>query len=355
MANRVGTRLTLDLETGVRVSAATREQLVRIVREAVTNAARHGRAETVTVAMTNGNGLTLRIEDDGLGFEPVAVQRQRLRTREHERAGRLLSAASCVWFRHQRTEPRSRSCFHRRLSSERAGRARALFSSLTIIPPREPVFGLALENGGFTVCAEVGDAPAAVEAAVRLRPDICLLDIHMPGSGIAAADEIGATRAGGGGRDAHRLAGRRRPVRRARGGCDRLPAQGHEPASAAGGPSSGPEGGSRPATASRDEGRFRISAAAPPSSRLASRPQAGGSDRSRTRGARDDARRADDCGDGRNDSSSRRSPFARTSRRSCGSCECRIAEPPSSCSAVEKAQRRLGLPTRCVAPSVPRC
>ena len=50
---------------------ATREQLVRIVREAVTNAARHGRAETVTVAMTNGNGLTLRIEDDGLGFEPA--------------------------------------------------------------------------------------------------------------------------------------------------------------------------------------------------------------------------------------------------------------------------------------------
>ena len=73
MANRVGTRLTLELDTGVRVSAATREQLVRIVREAVTNAARHGKAETVTVALTNGNGLTLRIEDDGLGFEPVAV------------------------------------------------------------------------------------------------------------------------------------------------------------------------------------------------------------------------------------------------------------------------------------------
>ncbi len=27
-------------------------------------------------------------------------------------------------------------------------------------------------------------------AAVRLRPDVCLLDIHMPGSGIAAAAEI---------------------------------------------------------------------------------------------------------------------------------------------------------------------
>ena len=73
VANRVGTRLTLELDAGVHVSASTREQLVRIVREAVTNAARHGHAEMVTVALTNGNGLTLRIEDDGLGFEPVAA------------------------------------------------------------------------------------------------------------------------------------------------------------------------------------------------------------------------------------------------------------------------------------------
>lgn len=73
VANRVGTRLTLELDAGVRVSPRTREQLVRIVREAVTNAARHGRAETVLVAMTNGDGLALRIKDDGLGFEPVAA------------------------------------------------------------------------------------------------------------------------------------------------------------------------------------------------------------------------------------------------------------------------------------------
>jgi DNA-binding NarL/FixJ family response regulator len=58
-------------------------------------------------------------------------------------------------------------------------------------PPTRAGVRLALENGGFSVCAEVGDAAAAVEAAVRFRPSICLLDIHMPGSGIAAADEIG--------------------------------------------------------------------------------------------------------------------------------------------------------------------
>ena len=48
----------------------------------------------------------------------------------------------------------------------------------------------ALETGGFSVCAEAGDAAEAVEAALRERPDICLLDIHMPGSGIQAAAEI---------------------------------------------------------------------------------------------------------------------------------------------------------------------
>jgi DNA-binding NarL/FixJ family response regulator len=58
-------------------------------------------------------------------------------------------------------------------------------------PPTRAGVRLALENGGFSVCAEVGDAAAAVEAAVRLRPTVCLLDIHMPGNGIAAADEIG--------------------------------------------------------------------------------------------------------------------------------------------------------------------
>lgn len=49
----------------------------------------------------------------------------------------------------------------------------------------------ALEAGGFDVCAEVADGPAAVEAALRERPDVCLLDVHMPGGGgIPAAAEI---------------------------------------------------------------------------------------------------------------------------------------------------------------------
>jgi DNA-binding NarL/FixJ family response regulator len=44
----------------------------------------------------------------------------------------------------------------------------------------------------FTVCADVASAPAAVQEAVAQRPEVCLLDVHMPGSGAKAAWEITA-------------------------------------------------------------------------------------------------------------------------------------------------------------------
>jgi DNA-binding NarL/FixJ family response regulator len=48
----------------------------------------------------------------------------------------------------------------------------------------------ALEDSDFTVVAEVATAPAAVKAATRLRPDLCLLELHMAGGGILAARRI---------------------------------------------------------------------------------------------------------------------------------------------------------------------
>jgi DNA-binding NarL/FixJ family response regulator len=49
---------------------------------------------------------------------------------------------------------------------------------------------MALEQGGFVVCAEVADGANAVLEARRERPDVCLLDIMMPGGGIEAAAQI---------------------------------------------------------------------------------------------------------------------------------------------------------------------
>jgi len=58
-------------------------------------------------------------------------------------------------------------------------------------PPTRAGVRAALEQHGlFTVCAEAPDGDSAVEAARRERPDVCLLDINMPGDGIRAAETI---------------------------------------------------------------------------------------------------------------------------------------------------------------------
>jgi DNA-binding NarL/FixJ family response regulator len=50
----------------------------------------------------------------------------------------------------------------------------------------------ALTRGGLSVCAEASDAAHAVQLALETNPDICLLDVRMPGGGVAAAWEITA-------------------------------------------------------------------------------------------------------------------------------------------------------------------
>jgi DNA-binding NarL/FixJ family response regulator len=59
-------------------------------------------------------------------------------------------------------------------------------------PPTRTGVRLALENGGFIVCAEEETGPGAVAAALRDPPDVCLLDVDMPGGGIEAAETIHA-------------------------------------------------------------------------------------------------------------------------------------------------------------------
>jgi DNA-binding NarL/FixJ family response regulator len=57
-------------------------------------------------------------------------------------------------------------------------------------PPTRQGVRLALEDHGFEVCGEAADAAGAVSGARELRPDLCLLDIRMPGNGISAAAAI---------------------------------------------------------------------------------------------------------------------------------------------------------------------
>jgi DNA-binding NarL/FixJ family response regulator len=48
----------------------------------------------------------------------------------------------------------------------------------------------ALEAHGFAVVGEASDAAAAIGAATRLRPDICLIEIELPLEGLAAVGRI---------------------------------------------------------------------------------------------------------------------------------------------------------------------
>ena len=55
---------------------------------------------------------------------------------------------------------------------------------------REGVARTLASEADFEVVGEVGDADSAVEMAKNLLPDVILLDISMPGSGIEAARQI---------------------------------------------------------------------------------------------------------------------------------------------------------------------
>jgi DNA-binding NarL/FixJ family response regulator len=57
-------------------------------------------------------------------------------------------------------------------------------------PMRAEVQGAVERDGRFVVVAEAADAAAAVAAALREQPELCLLDVHMPGNGVSAAWEI---------------------------------------------------------------------------------------------------------------------------------------------------------------------
>jgi DNA-binding NarL/FixJ family response regulator len=53
---------------------------------------------------------------------------------------------------------------------------------------------LALEDEGIVLCGRVASAAALPDAVTRLEPDLCLVDVDLPGGGIVAAAEMRAWR-----------------------------------------------------------------------------------------------------------------------------------------------------------------
>jgi signal transduction histidine kinase len=76
VAERYGGRVLVDLDDSVDVGEARRHALVRITREAVSNAIRHGRARAICIRLErDADACRLVVQDDGLGFDPAAASR----------------------------------------------------------------------------------------------------------------------------------------------------------------------------------------------------------------------------------------------------------------------------------------
>ncbi|MBV9797716.1 MAG: hypothetical protein JO039_06700, partial [Solirubrobacterales bacterium] len=64
--------IAVDADVHADLPSDSREHLLRIAREAIANAGRHGRAKNVLVSLRQTrNGLALRIRDDGCGLRSV--------------------------------------------------------------------------------------------------------------------------------------------------------------------------------------------------------------------------------------------------------------------------------------------
>ena len=68
-AHRFNIDLVLELPPVLQLPADAIEALLRIVREAITNAGRHAHASVVTVSLDVSDGIVLDVRDDGDGFD----------------------------------------------------------------------------------------------------------------------------------------------------------------------------------------------------------------------------------------------------------------------------------------------
>jgi DNA-binding NarL/FixJ family response regulator/signal transduction histidine kinase len=169
------TPLTFDADNApdlAQPDEPTRDALVHIAREAVTNAVKHARPGAIEVALEHDEEWRLTVRDDG------RRQPRRLWPRQHAPPrrgtwGRAACAQQRAW-RH-----------------DGGGVAPMSHAPTVVLADDHPVIRLgvrmALMRGGFEVLAEAADRDGAVEAVLRERPDVCLLDISMPGGGIEAA------------------------------------------------------------------------------------------------------------------------------------------------------------------------
>jgi signal transduction histidine kinase len=95
LATRGGARVSLRVDPAVELNSQDREALIRIMREAISNGLRHGRATEVALELSGGDGIRMAVRDNGAGFVPGGTRERRsfglasMRARAEELGGNL--------------------------------------------------------------------------------------------------------------------------------------------------------------------------------------------------------------------------------------------------------------------------
>ncbi len=174
--------------------------LLRIIQEALSNVRKHARASRARVFFAAAGGSAqVIIEDDGVGFDPTAP------------AGAVEGTEPGGHFGQQIMRDRAAELGGSLQVRSAPGQGAQVIVSLPLAGPQEqaprlgglrvlladdhPLFRDGMKNllaaRGINVVAMAKDGAEAVERAMALRPDVAILDIHMPQKdGLEATREI---------------------------------------------------------------------------------------------------------------------------------------------------------------------
>ena len=181
LQDRFGIAIAVDASLDQDLESGERENVTRIAREAIANAARHGKAQNVIVSLRhNEQGVVLRVLDDGCGIGAGKSAGSRgLRPAQH--------AGACGRARRPNERPPAST---RRYGAR--GRSPLTERLRLLIADRAPTrvgIRMALE-GEVDIVAEADDSEQAIRAAMREQPDLCLVGDHISGDGLAAVRGI---------------------------------------------------------------------------------------------------------------------------------------------------------------------
>jgi signal transduction histidine kinase len=96
LATREGARVSLHVDPSIELESHDRAALLRIMREAISNGLRHGRATEVALELSRGEGIRMSVRDNGAGFVPGGPRGRgcfglaSMRARAEELGGNLL-------------------------------------------------------------------------------------------------------------------------------------------------------------------------------------------------------------------------------------------------------------------------